>query len=97
MSFEEPDRRNSQLRGQGWRRLPNPAPTNCYIGGTWMTQPVCEVNDETHAVRVMRDTVDHGMVRDILEPWAYRDQGSLFALSVRAQAAVPGHGCHAAA
>lgn len=71
MSFEEPRRIDSRLRGEGWRRLAEPVPVRCYIGGAWMRQPVEDVNDETRQVRIGFATAARGVRHVLLDPGSY--------------------------
>lgn len=77
MSFEETKRLDAQLRGLAWRRLQESITVHCCLGDTWTKQLVTDVNDETREVRVVYDTVNHGVIR-ILDAAGYRVGSGLF-------------------
>lgn len=60
MSFNEEDRVDAELRGDGWRSLAPPQTVRCYVASTWIDASVTEVNDETRDVRIEYPVVTRG-------------------------------------
>ncbi len=78
MSFNEEDRVDAELRGDGWRSLAPPQTVRCYVASTWIDASVTEVNDETRDVRIEYPVVTRGVRHFILDASQYRLSEGLF-------------------
>ena len=72
MSFDEEDRVDAELHGDGWRSLAPPQTVRCYVASTWIDASVTEVNDETRDVRIAYPVVTRGVRHFILDASQYR-------------------------
>lgn len=78
MSFDEEDRVDAELHGDGWRSLAPPQTVRCYVASTWIDASVTEVNDETRDVRIAYPVVTRGVRHFILDASQYRPSEGLF-------------------
>jgi hypothetical protein len=78
VSFDEEDRVDAELHGDGWRSLAPPQTVRCYVASTWIDASVTEVNDETRDVRIAYPVVTRGVRHFILDASQYRPSEGLF-------------------
>jgi hypothetical protein len=78
VSFDEEDRVDAELHGDGWRSLAPPQTVRCYVASTWIDASVTEVNDETRDVRIAYPVVTRGIRHFILDASQYRPSEGLF-------------------